>query len=77
MKIVKRMLTVFAVALVMAALMVFMAAPAFADSGKNPAGIKIGNKSTNPNDGNGAVKNGSFKPGKKAPGQTNNPNPGK
>ena len=53
------------------------AGAAFADSGKNPAGIKIGNKSTNPNDGNGAVKNGSFKPGQKAPGQTNNPNPGK
>ena len=78
MKIVKRMLTVFAAALVMAALMVVMVAPAaFADSGKNPAGIKIGNQSTNPNDGNGAVKNGSFKPGQKAPGQTNNPNPGK
>ena len=56
MKIVKRMLTVFVVALVMAALMVVMAAPVFADSGKNPAGIKIGNKSTNPNDGNGRVR---------------------
>ncbi len=39
------------------------AGAAFADSGKNPSGMKIGNKSTNPNDGNGAVKNGSFKPG--------------
>ena len=73
----KRILMVLTVALLMVALIAANAAPAFADSGKNGAGFKIGNKSTNPNDGNGAVKNGSFKPGKKSPGQTNNPNPGK
>ena len=75
---IKRISLLMAAALLVATMaMAGLAAPVFADSGKNPAGIKIGNKSTNPNDGNGAVKNGSFKPGKKAPGQTNNPNPGK
>jgi hypothetical protein len=73
----KRIILMLTVAAMMVVALTVAAPLAFADSGKNPAGIKIGNKSTNPNDGNGAVKNGSFKPGKKAPGQTNNPNPGK
>ena len=54
----KRILTVLVVALVMAALMVASAAPMFAASGKNGAGFKIGQKSTNPNDGKGAVNRG-------------------
>ena len=60
----KRVLVLLTVALLVVALMAATAAPAFADSGKNPAGIKIGNKSTNPNDGNGAVKKGNF-PGRR------------
>jgi hypothetical protein len=47
---------VLTVALLMVALIAANAAPVFADSGKNPAGKKIGQKSTNPNDGNGVVK---------------------
>jgi hypothetical protein len=59
-EIMKRILMVLTVALLMVALIAANAAPAFADSGKNGAGFKIGNKSTNPNDGNGAVKKGNF-----------------
>ena len=52
----KRVLMLLTVALLVVALMVATAAPAFADSGRNGAGFKIGNKSTNPNDGQGRVK---------------------
>jgi hypothetical protein len=47
----QRILTVLVVALVMAAMLVATAMPAFADSGRNPAGHKAPGQSTNPNPG--------------------------
>jgi hypothetical protein len=54
---VKRILMILTVALLMVALIAANAAPAFAfnGSGKTPSGVKIGNKSQNPHDGQGAV----------------------
>ena len=51
----KRILTVLMAALVMAAMLMVEAAPAFADSGKVGQGDKkVGVKSSRPNDGAGA-----------------------
>ncbi len=52
---VKRVLLIMTVGLLLVALILANATPVFADSGRNPGGVKIGQKSTNPNDGNGKV----------------------
>jgi hypothetical protein len=52
---VKRVLLIMTVALLLVALVVANAAPVFAGNGKTPGGVKIGQHSSNPNDGNGKV----------------------
>ena len=52
----KRILVILTVALLMVVVTVVMAAPSFGDSGRNPGGVKIGQHSSNPHDGNGKVR---------------------